>query len=465
MIYYFHNQHTLADQLVNFIFFNNISDFLVKNCIYVYYYCPSEYIYVDHIDEFKNCANVYVFDLKQKPNHSFELSCENNKAGETMNQVKNRNNGKVCYDMFYKCFFNNVMRKHNIPLKFQSMYYSDTDLYQKFESLPDKYKNVDILILDSNETALGFDRNKWEHHIQTLNKHYKLVTTTKFTNIVSTKDDNLSLKMITAIATHASIIISINSDIIFSCLNDQTLKYAKQIILFDDHGFFSYPTFTNKKCIDDISLNYIETILPKRKEEIKAITPEDSEELKKKYKNFDWKFYIYFNADLEKIEGEPANEITAWRHFVNHGIQEKRIYSFDWVKYISDNNLQDVAHNKEEAFKHLSRNNNRDLYMKQSSFVDDEEACKLKMFDWQYYVSIHPDLHNINNYEDALNHYIQHGKKENRPISDFNWMDYLMLNRDLIDSGIVNETHATRHWARHGKQEGRKYKVQNKMHL
>lgn len=462
MIYYFFNNLTLGESVANIIFFNNIKDFLVHNCIHIYYYCQA--IYLDTIREFVTSGNLFVFSIDQKPTHSFELSAENTKIGETLKQVRERNNNRVCLDLFYKVLFNNVLRKHNIPLKFNSFYYSDHDLTSRYENLNGKYKELDILVVCSNK------KDDWISHLQLLDANYRIATTFKINDaILSTTDEALSLKTVTAIATKVPIIIVLDSDFYFCLLNDQTLKNAKQIILLNDTVEFSFPNFAQKKKLDDITLDYLKPFIPNLTPKKVTTKPADKDndiqkviekedELKKKYKNFDWIHYIYFNPDLTNIHGQPATELTAWRHFVNYGIQERRIYSFDWVKYISDNNLQDIAHNKDEAFTHLKRNNNRDLYIRQASFSDEDENYKLKLFDWQFYVTNHKDLHNINNYEDALNHYIEHGQKEGRPICDFNWMDYLMLNRDLIDCGIINEIKATKHWALHGKLEGRKYK-------
>jgi hypothetical protein len=472
MIYYFHNEYHLGDNIFNLIFFNNIKDFLMRNCIHVYYYCQPQYI--AQVQEFVTCPNVFIFSIDQKPGHSFQIWIENQKIGESFTQVRERNNGKVCYDIFYMYLFNNVMRKHNMPLKFNSFYYSDPDLLTRYDQISSKYKDIDILILNSQPFSDQFvyKKDDWDNHIRLLNKHYRVVTTTKVDDTIScTMDDNLTIKSIAALSIKVPVIIAVNSGVVPGLLNDLTLKFVKHFVIFDDRCYYSYPKFTNKLNIEDVSLESLKPYLPNfrppqpsspienKNEEKRQQQPKVSEEdLKKKYKNFDWRMYLYFNPDLVNIDGQPTNEFIAWRHFVNHGIHEKRIFAFDWVKYIADNSLQDVAHNREEAFEHMNRNNNRDLYIKQSSFIE-EENYKLQLFDWQYYVSIHPDLHNINNYEEALNHYIQHGQKEGRPMCDFNWMDYLILNKDLIEGGIVNEMQAIRHWTKHGKQEGRKHRI------
>ena len=81
-------------------------------------------------------------------------------------------------------------------------------------------------------------------------------------------------------------------------------------------------------------------------------------------------------------------------------------------------------------------------------------------FDWKYYINIYEDLKNtgIDNEEKARNHWIKHGKVENRicnPLFYFDWEYYISRYKDLKDLGIDNEDKARKHWINHGKKEGR----------
>lgn len=82
-------------------------------------------------------------------------------------------------------------------------------------------------------------------------------------------------------------------------------------------------------------------------------------------------------------------------------------------------------------------------------------------FNWEYYVHKYPDLihSNINNNKKALDHWLNHGKKEERLYTDipiyFNWKQYLLENIDLIESGINTEENAWRHFIYHGFSENR----------
>lgn len=84
---------------------------------------------------------------------------------------------------------------------------------------------------------------------------------------------------------------------------------------------------------------------------------------------------------------------------------------------------------------------------------------KIKDFDWELYLLLNPDLigSGIKNKNEAIKHWNLHGKKEGRIYTDpdFNWEIYLLLNKDLTKSGVSTKLAAVQHWINHGKKEGR----------
>ena len=50
--------------------------------------------------------------------------------------------------------------------------------------------------------------------------------------------------------------------------------------------------------------------------------------------NFDWNNYLLLNTDLKFTTEEQSNS-----HYLGYGINENRIYKFDWIKYIKENNI------------------------------------------------------------------------------------------------------------------------------
>jgi hypothetical protein len=71
-------------------------------------------------------------------------------------------------------------------------------------------------------------------------------------------------------------------------------------------------------------------------------------------------------------------------------------------------------------------------------------------FDWKQYISYYRDLSHIDNQADALHHWINFGKFENR---NFDWKKYTSYYSDL--SYIDNQADALHHWINFGKFENR----------
>ena len=80
-------------------------------------------------------------------------------------------------------------------------------------------------------------------------------------------------------------------------------------------------------------------------------------------------------------------------------------------------------------------------------------------FNYKEYLYKYPDLipAGINTHEKALNHFINHGKKEGRTCTplNFDWIQYLQNYPDLTSAGIDTRDKALNHFINHGKKERR----------
>jgi hypothetical protein len=81
------------------------------------------------------------------------------------------------------------------------------------------------------------------------------------------------------------------------------------------------------------------------------------------------------------------------------------------------------------------------------------------IFDWEYYLTVNPDLikNGVSTKEQAIDHWINYGKIENRKAIDldFDWEYYLVQNPYLLKMGVNNKINAIDHWNKIGKIEGR----------
>ena len=148
----------------------------------------------------------------------------------------------------------------------------------------------------------------------------------------------------------------------------------------------------------------------------------------------DWIKYLNVNQDI--IKQKINNEVLAFKHYLEHGIHEKRqIYPKNIIKYESINlpienkyEIIDIEFAKEinENLNNLDNNeiiNYIDTHSKNEFLLYSLNHKNLYMnYDWNQYLKEYPDL-KINKIFDkfsAIEHYIQFGSKEGRNIKQIN---------------------------------------------
>ena len=251
-VYHLHNSYHLGDNVFNCILFYLIKDYIEANNIKIFYYVKKEYY--DQIKEFICSENISLSFFEVKPNNSIEIWIneqlfDNRHVNQKM---------PCCFNLFYKTFFTEVLNKLSIDISIPRFYYEDNDLLNRYNNIHDKYKNFDILILNSQPLSDQFEYNKreWDDYIIKLNTRFNILTTTKVNNdILCTMDDNLTVKDIAGLSTKAKVIIAVNSGVIVGLFNIYTLKNVKHVYVFDNRCFYSYPNFENKQNITDISVD------------------------------------------------------------------------------------------------------------------------------------------------------------------------------------------------------------------
>jgi hypothetical protein len=247
------------------IFFKIIKAYIEENNIIIYYYCQPEYI--EQVSEFNDIPNVKIEPIQNKPSNSMELWIDKEIRGLSWTNIYNKNCqsgiNRTFYDIFFARFFNNLMKIMKIKMKISIFYYKDHDLKDRYISInkrfDNKYRKIDILILNSQPMSGQFNYNKseWDQHIKLLNRKYKVMTTTKVDGIACTMDNHLSVKDIASISTRVKIIIAVNSGVVPGLLNKYTLNNVKHVYIFDDRCKFSYKKFENRDSIKEITVENI----------------------------------------------------------------------------------------------------------------------------------------------------------------------------------------------------------------
>ena len=150
----------------------------------------------------------------------------------------------------------------------------------------------------------------------------------------------------------------------------------------------------------------------------------ESEEL------FDWQKYINNNNDLTSIN----NKQDAWYHWINYGKNEGRIFYLIDIDleadffvtsetfhknlncYVSKETISKYKvssfYNKitNQIFCNYNNYKNYNITEDITSFIKESEES----FDWEKYVKSYHDLSSISNKKDALHHWVNFGKNENR---------------------------------------------------
>lgn len=258
-VYHLHNSYHLGDSVFNCILFYQLKNYIEDNNIKIFYYAKKEYL--PQLKEFICSPNIFLSFLEMKPVSSIELWI-NNTFFEYNHDKQTR---QIPYNLYYSTFFNKVLKKLYIPLNIDNrLFYQDNNLITRFDNLSDKYKNFDILIINSQPLSgqFNYNKNEWDNYIITLHKrNFKILTTTKVKDLICTSDDALSIKDIASLSSKAKVIIAINSGVVPGLLNIFTLQNIKHFYNFDNRCYYSYPNFENRNNITDIKISELENYL------------------------------------------------------------------------------------------------------------------------------------------------------------------------------------------------------------
>lgn len=215
----------LGDNIINFIFFYKIKDYIENNKIVIHYYCLEQYH--KNLSDFKCSDNILILNI---------LDPEYDKKGYVIWQGNTPNHSfiedKLCV------MFNNFLISSNIPIRVDSFIYKDPDLFNRYEILDERYKNIDILIVNSTPLSCQYNYNKpeWDDFIKRLSKKYIVATTQKVNDDIISLE-NVSVKNIAAMALNVKKIIAINTGPSIPLYNTDILNNVDVVYLFGSAGF------------------------------------------------------------------------------------------------------------------------------------------------------------------------------------------------------------------------------------
>jgi len=246
--YHFYNKYHYGDNILNLKFLNNIKMYLEKYDITIYYYYNPYYIKnVLEINKYIHTDRIKLNTLDYIPKNSIELW-----MGIIIN---NEHITTTYFDTYFNTYYNRILSLLNINHTiYTSIYQDEPYLIDIYNSLNDKYKDIDILILNSEPQSgqYKYDKVEWDNMCIALNNKYNVVTTTFVNNdIKCTFNDRLCIQDIGAISTHCKYIIGVHSGPMTACYNIYTKNNVKQWFIFTDSNIRHNDIDVLNKCTID----------------------------------------------------------------------------------------------------------------------------------------------------------------------------------------------------------------------
>ncbi len=235
-IFHIYNKYHLGDNIFNVLLFNKISDYLQQNNMKIYYYCIENYH--KQVGEFiKNKEVIILKKLNERNEQGLEAWINNENVSPRYELQS-----LVGQDRYYVFFYNLILEKMKIPIYIYDLKYEDDDLLKRRDNLIKEYKNLKILVINSEPLSdqFKYSKNDWNRFIVYLSNKFNIITTLKVNNIPCTIDNKLSCKDIAALSSLCDYIITINTGPFVGCYNKYTLEHVKKIYMFVDNQKYEH---------------------------------------------------------------------------------------------------------------------------------------------------------------------------------------------------------------------------------
>jgi hypothetical protein len=226
---FFNHFSHYGDSILNLKFFYNISEQLKANNIHINYYYDEKYITdVSELKRYVDTETLSLYTMAYKPADAIDIW-----MGDDIDNVSYK-----IFDTYYDMFYRKILKQIGLDeLDIDtSLYQKEDNLIDIYSSLEEKFKNLDILIVNANPKSeqIEYDKTAMDAMCVRLAARYKIATTT-FVNesIPCTFRSGLKIQDIGAISTHAKYIIAINTGPIVGCFNLYTKQHVKKWIILD----------------------------------------------------------------------------------------------------------------------------------------------------------------------------------------------------------------------------------------
>jgi len=254
MIYHFHNLYShLGDCVLSLKFFYNIRNILRDKDICIHFYYIEEHLH-SSIKELQHyaCPNVIILlPHTNCPKESYDCW-----AGHDIDGI-HYSNWELYFEAHYKKIIQ-ILQLEDCGIDY-SLWQPEEYLLERYQTLPDTYKSIDILVINSIAYSSQYNRDPKEMDdlCTFLNQSYSIATTRKVEGIRCTMDMDLRIQDIAAIATHCKYIIAIHTGPLCPLFNKQTKEHVKKWVFIVTNGLHPVCYNINYDMISDGNLDGI----------------------------------------------------------------------------------------------------------------------------------------------------------------------------------------------------------------
>jgi hypothetical protein len=218
-------------------FFYSFRSVLLEKNIRVCFYYNDGYIkhFIKELNEYAIPDTIVLLPMHQKPASAYDTW-----IGRDIGVISHRT-----LTLYYEMQYADMIRYMNLQdCAINCDFYLNEDyLFDIYKTLPDIYKNIDILVINSTPCTNQYTQDS--HDIDELARHlkksYNVVTTKKVDTIPCTLDADFRIRDIAALATHAKYVVAIHTGPLCALHNIQTKNVVKKwFMIVNNNVYYTY---------------------------------------------------------------------------------------------------------------------------------------------------------------------------------------------------------------------------------
>jgi len=204
--FHFYNDFHIGDAIMIFRFLWSIRQLILSKDVHItFHYSEYNQQYMRELQRYEDISFLTMKPISEKPYNAIRLW-----IGDDIDGVHPHN-----YEIYHEKYHNKIRTILGLESEVINcgLFLNEPYLDDIYSALSDKYKDIDIIVVNSLAYSGQFKRNLDELNnlARELSRTYKVVTTSKVDGIACTIDDGLALQDISAVTGHAKYVIAVQT--------------------------------------------------------------------------------------------------------------------------------------------------------------------------------------------------------------------------------------------------------------